>query len=142
MTDENDTNSNTAAASTDASATTPAPKKQRVPRRPKAATEMMGGLAVAKFPRGPQKRSSAEKATLASAEAPVASKRKAKGDLKVDGRKRRTKRVEQPIATTVTAIEEMADLIELEEENKRLRQTLAEKLRAENADLRKRLGLD
>ncbi len=30
----------------------------------------------------------------------------------------------------------------LEEENKRLRKSLAEKLRGENADLRKRLGLD
>jgi hypothetical protein len=35
----------------------------------------------------------------------------------------------------------MVDLIQLEEENKRLRAALAEKLRAENADLRKRLGL-
>ncbi|AHK47191.1 putative SyrB-like regulator (plasmid) [Ensifer adhaerens OV14] len=39
-------------------------------------------------------------------------------------------------------MDEMADLIQLEEENKRLRKTLADKLRAENADLRKRLGLD
>jgi hypothetical protein len=36
----------------------------------------------------------------------------------------------------------MADLIQLEEENKSLRRNLADKLRAENADLRKRLGLD
>lgn len=35
----------------------------------------------------------------------------------------------------------IADLLQLEEENTRLRKTLAEKLRAENADLRKRLGL-
>ena len=40
-----------------------------------------------------------------------------------------------------SAADEMADLLQLEEENKRLRRTLAEKLRAENADLRKRLGL-
>jgi len=33
-----------------------------------------------------------------------------------------------------------ADLIKLEEENKSLRKQLSEKLRAENADLRKRLG--
>jgi hypothetical protein len=36
----------------------------------------------------------------------------------------------------------MADLLQLEEENQRLRKLLAEKLRAENADLRKRLKLD
>ncbi|PDT41633.1 transcriptional regulator, partial [Sinorhizobium fredii] len=36
----------------------------------------------------------------------------------------------------------LADLVQLEEENQRLRKRLAEKLRAENAELRKRLGLD
>ncbi|WP_341538104.1 transposase, partial [Sinorhizobium medicae] len=38
--------------------------------------------------------------------------------------------------------DELADLVQLEEENQRLRKRLAEKLRAENAELRKRLGLD
>ncbi|RVE81211.1 transcriptional regulator [Sinorhizobium meliloti] len=38
--------------------------------------------------------------------------------------------------------DELADLIELEEENQRLRKRLAKKLRAENAELRKKLGLD
>ncbi|QFI69477.1 hypothetical protein EKH55_4603 [Sinorhizobium alkalisoli] len=38
--------------------------------------------------------------------------------------------------------DDLADLVQLEEENQRLRKLLAEKLRAENADLRKRLGLD
>jgi putative transposase len=37
-------------------------------------------------------------------------------------------------------IDEFADLMKLEEENKTLRKQLSEKLRAENADLRKRLG--
>jgi hypothetical protein len=36
----------------------------------------------------------------------------------------------------------MADLLQLEEENQRLRKLLAGKLRAENEDLRKRLKLD
>ncbi|MQV38422.1 transcriptional regulator, partial [Sinorhizobium meliloti] len=36
----------------------------------------------------------------------------------------------------------LAALVELEEENQRLRKMLAEKLRAENAELRKRLGQD
>ncbi|MCY1303015.1 hypothetical protein D9M70_527030 [compost metagenome] len=39
------------------------------------------------------------------------------------------------------ALDEIADLLQLEEENARLRKALSEKLRAENADLRKRLGL-
>lgn len=38
--------------------------------------------------------------------------------------------------------DELADLVQLEEENQRLRKRLAEKLRAENAELRKRLGLE
>ncbi|MQX74713.1 MULTISPECIES: transposase [Sinorhizobium] len=38
--------------------------------------------------------------------------------------------------------DELAALVELDEENQRLRKLLAEKLRAENAELRKRLGLD
>ena len=41
-----------------------------------------------------------------------------------------------------SAGDEMADLLQLEEENQRLRKQLAEKLRAENADLRKKLNLN
>ena len=41
-----------------------------------------------------------------------------------------------------SAGDEMADLLQLEAENQKLRKMLAEKLRAENADLRKRLNLD
>lgn len=53
----------------------------------------------------------------------------------------RKKQSEQAAKHSAPAIDELADLIQLEEENKRLRKTLAEKLRQENADLRKRLGL-
>jgi putative transposase len=104
--------------------------------------EMMGGVTVAKLPRGRRKRiEQPADAPTSPAETPVASKRTPKGVVKEDGRKRRTKRAEAPVTTPVTAMDEMADLIQLEAENKRLRKTLAEKLRAENADLRKRLGL-
>jgi hypothetical protein len=41
-----------------------------------------------------------------------------------------------------SAGDEMADLLQLEAENQKLRKMLAEKLRAENADLRKKLSLD
>ncbi|MGA1801576.1 transcriptional regulator [Rhizobium sp. HT1-10] len=44
--------------------------------------------------------------------------------------------------TAVETGDKMADLLQLEEENQKLRMLLAEKLRAENADLRKRLKLD
>ncbi|WP_244426434.1 transcriptional regulator [Rhizobium sp. PDO1-076] len=43
--------------------------------------------------------------------------------------------------TPVDAIDDMAELLRLEDENRSLRKQLSEKLRAENADLRKRLNL-
>jgi hypothetical protein len=72
----------------------------------------------------------------------VSGKSTAKDVIKDTGRNRTSKHTEQTVATPVSAIDEMADLIQLEEENKSLRRNLADKLRAENADLRKRLGLD
>ncbi|MQY01272.1 transposase [Sinorhizobium medicae] len=42
----------------------------------------------------------------------------------------------------LSAGDELAELVQLEEENQRLRKQLAEKLRTENAELRRRLGLD
>ncbi|MGH0241229.1 transposase [Sinorhizobium meliloti] len=42
----------------------------------------------------------------------------------------------------LSAGDEFAELVQLEEENQRLRKQLAEKLRTENTELRKRLGLD
>lgn len=52
------------------------------------------------------------------------------------------KKAEMPIALPIEAIDEMAELLLLEGENRNLRKQLSEKLRAENADLRKRLNLD
>lgn len=46
------------------------------------------------------------------------------------------------VGAPVVPSDQMADLLQLEDENQRLRSLLAEKLRAENADLRKRLKLD
>lgn len=44
-------------------------------------------------------------------------------------------------ALSVSVDDELAQFIQLEEENRRLRKLLLDKLRAENADLRKRLGM-
>jgi putative transposase len=67
---------------------------------------------------------------------------KVKPAVKATRLKRAEKLVEQPVAeaSVITARDEMDDLIQLEAENKQLRQALGEKLRQENADLRKRLG--
>lgn len=55
-------------------------------------------------------------------------------------RKMRTPQPAVEARSLAAAGDEMADLLQLEEENRNLRKQLAEKLRAENADLRKRLG--
>ncbi|PDS40290.1 SyrB2 regulator [Rhizobium anhuiense] len=65
-----------------------------------------------------------------------------KGTLKRRGRNKTAKPAEQTAKASAPAIDELEDLIQLEEENRRLRKLLAEKLRQENSDLRKRLGLD
>ncbi|MER9174535.1 transposase [Mesorhizobium sp. M0955] len=44
-------------------------------------------------------------------------------------------------AVAAPAIDDLKDLLALEEENKRLKNLLAERLRAENAELKRRLGL-
>jgi len=46
-----------------------------------------------------------------------------------------------PAAGNSVKTDDLADLVALETENKRLRKELGEKLRAENSELRKRLGL-
>jgi hypothetical protein len=130
MVDENDTMTSTEALS-DVD-TTVVPKKQRKPRMKKGTHETTaaepGGAptgATGKQKRG-RRPKSVEIANNAK-RAPV----------------RRTRKVvETALIVPTVVIDEMADLLQLEEENKRLRRLLAEKLRAENADLRKRLKLD
>jgi len=114
-----------------------APKKQRKPRAKKAAAlespsaDAMAEPAAALAGAGGVKRRGRKarviEATASAKRAPV---------------RRAPKAVQTAPAAPMTAIDEMADLLQLEEENQRLRKLLAEKLRAENADLRKRLKLD
>ena len=145
MADENNTGSIADGIATDAPAKTPAPKKQRAPRRQRAVAEATAAAPLAKTakaPRGRRKRSEqADETKPALAETQVAGKNTAKDAVKGVRRKRTARQTGQTVAAPVPVIDEMADLIQLEEENKRLRKTLADKLRAENADLRKRLGL-
>ena len=54
--------------------------------------------------------------------------------------KRGPNRAAKPTVATSPLADDFAELLQLEEENQRLRKSLAEKLRAENADLRSRLG--
>jgi hypothetical protein len=143
MADENDAGSIIATVEADAAAKTPVAKKQRAPRRQKAiaeATVAPSTVEPAKVATGRRKRG-AQAGETAPIETPVANQRKTRAPNKGPRKNSATKQTGQAAGASVLAIDEIADLIQLEEENKRLRKTLADKLRAENADLRKRLGL-
>ncbi|MBY5756394.1 transcriptional regulator [Rhizobium leguminosarum] len=132
MADENDTMTN---ANTPAAAAPDVPKKVRKPRAKKvvpatapvtvsAEPAVASGAAAGKQKRG--RKAKHDEGTPSAKRAPV---------------KRASKAVSTAAAPSVAAVDEIADLLQLEEENQRLRKLLAEKLRAENADLRKRLNL-
>ncbi|WP_069063791.1 hypothetical protein [Sinorhizobium sp. RAC02] len=137
MAEEQTPTGNPDGASTVADAAAPAPKKQRLPRGKRGAAEAKTApspLKEAKNSNGRKKRAGApSEVTPISAVKPVAAKR------------RRDGAVAHPAGAIAgspsSASDEMTELLQLEEENRRLRKTLAEKLRAENADLRKKLGL-
>lgn len=144
MVDNENTNSANGAAPVDALAKTPAVKKQRAPRRAKVVAEPSATPALSKtekLPRGRRKRSDTVDVKAVAADASATSSKTSKVPAKIDGRKRAARQASQAAAAPNSAIAEMADLLKLEEENKQLRKTLAEKLRAENTDLRNRLGL-
>lgn len=116
-----------------------ATKKPRKPRAKKAALETapadvaaepvvvpaVAAAAAEKPKRGRKTKAIAE--TVATKRAPV---------------KAAPKTVKKAPASPAKASDDMADLLQLEEENQKLRKLLSEKLRAENADLRKRLKID
>lgn len=108
-------------------------KKQRKPRAKRAAPEAVsvdaaGEPAVVLYG-GTEKQKRGRKAKSA--------------DNAGTAKRARVKRAPREMqAAPAVPSDEMADILQLEEENQRLRKLLAEKLRAENADLRKRLKLD
>ncbi|NKL23662.1 SyrB-like regulator [Rhizobium leguminosarum] len=132
MADELSTPPAADAVGTDTIAKTPAVKKTRAPRRPKAVAEVATSEAVAppKGRRGGRRKAEA----VEDAAAPTETKRKVRGPAKAA-----TAQKASTPAAAVSVSDDLADLLQLEEENKRLRKTLAEKLRAENADLRRRI---
>ncbi|MBO9101892.1 MULTISPECIES: SyrB-like regulator [unclassified Rhizobium] len=136
MADETETGAQIDVVAPEAPTGVPASKKQRAPRRSKAEIE---AAASAKTPKARQKRIGKAEVLPISGTTTVAAatqKTVAKGSTNA---KPASQQATSP--APLTASDEMADLLQLEEENKTLRQALAEKLRAENADLRKRLGV-
>lgn len=151
MADESNAAPVAAAVATDAEVKAPAAKKQR-PRPPqKAASEPAKAKPPAAKRRGYSEQGKSEK--LKQIETQVSGGNTLKGAIKSAGISEQTyyhwkgaarsavqkgTKVPKPLP----AGDELAALVELEEENQRLRKLLAEKLHAENAELRKRLGLD
>jgi len=115
----------------------PEPKKRR-PRTKKVASETAASNALVEAPAVKKTRAKRGSKNAAAEVTPSARPggRKAKSAVKaVVGSATQA-------VSPITAAAEMADLLQLEQENNRLRKLLAEKLREENAILRKRLGLD
>lgn len=148
MAEEINAGSTAAVVETDSPIKTPQIKKQRAPRRQKTAVEPVPAASEATTVRSPAadpvKPSGRGRGRKPKTiETKVTDGRGTLKDaLKSTGRKKAGKPVGPAAKTSALPINEIEDLVQLEEENKRLRKTLAEKLRQENADLRKRLGLD
>ncbi|MDX0753937.1 transposase [Sinorhizobium medicae] len=151
MADESNAAPVAAAVATDAEVKAPTAKKRRSRPPQKAASEPAQSKPPAAKRRGYSEQEKSEK--LKQIETQVSDGNTLKDAIKSAGISEQTyyhwKGAAKPAAQKGTkdpgpfpAGDELAALVELDEENQRLRKLLAEKLRAENAELRKRLGLD
>lgn len=150
MADESNAGPVAEAVATDAEVKAPTARKQRSPRSQKVASEPVRSKKPAARPRRYSEQEKSEKLKLI--ETQVSEGSTLKDAIKSAGISEQTyyhwKGAAKPVVQKDTkstkplpAGDELADLVQLEEENQRLRKLLAEKLRAENAELRKRLGL-
>jgi putative transposase len=151
MADESNAAPVAAPVATDAEVKAPTAKRQRSPRPQKAASEPAQSKTPAAKRRGYSAQEKSEKLRLI--ETQVGEGGTLKDAIKRAGISEQTyyhwKAAAKPAESKGTKStkpipvgDELADLVQLEEENQRLRKQLAEKLRAENAELRKRLGLE
>ncbi|CAN7766261.1 transposase [Rhizobium leguminosarum] len=131
-----------------AAAEPPTPKKASRAKSVTAEKTRTGSSTVKPKTRGLSDQEKLEK--IGQIEAQVADGATLKEAVKTAGISDQTyyqwkKATAQPVtqipAAAVSVDDELAEFIQLEEENRRLRKLLSEKLRAENADLRKRLGI-
>lgn len=136
MADDMNTTANKATSANQAAIAT-VEKKTRAARRPKAVAEAAMSTTVSaplKKTRG--RKGIAEKGAPAT-EAPTKNSAAVKPRATSQLGKRGLRKVE----VAATAADEFTELLKLEEENRKLRKVLSDKLRAENADLRKKLGM-
>ena len=128
MADDTDTINNA-----EAPALEDAPVAQKKQRKPRAKKTSLMATAAETAPGGIDGRKKRGRKASVS-ESPVPAKPRAPKPAPSDE--------QTTTAVATSAGDEMADLLQLEAENQKLRKLLAEKLRAENADLRKKLKLD
>lgn len=112
-------------------------KKTRAPRAKKADAPT---TEPAKKNRGGRPKRIEVTSAPAAASATTTRGKRASGATPVAG-KRGPKRATKTTTAESPLADNFADLLQLEQENQRLRKSLSDKLRAENADLRIRLGL-
>jgi len=145
MADENETSVADVAVENAPKADAPLVKKQRAPRRSKLEIAEAKAASASKSEKSPKIKAVRQKRGANGAAKTLTVNAKAAADTtETDSftSAANSDVVEQSAPASylpAAASDEMADLIALEEENQKLRKTLAEKLRAENADLRKRL---
>ncbi len=113
-------------------------KKTRAPRAKKVdamTTE------PAKKNRGGRPKQTEVTFALAAASATITRGKRASAAATPAAGKRGPNRATKPTTAASPSTDDFADLLKLEQENQRLRKSLADKLRSENADLRICLGL-
>lgn len=113
------------------------PRKQRKPRTPRTAAASAPTEAAVAQKKTRRKRG--EAAAIVAATSSASTRGKSGAGAKVPG-KRGPRKASAAAPSNAVSGDDFADLMQLETENQKLRKELAEKLRAENADLRKRLG--
>ncbi|WP_159949444.1 hypothetical protein [Rhizobium sp. 18065] len=117
-------------------------RKTRGPNKPKTTSEPAKAASEKAKPEAAPLKAAPVKRGKRGETAAVA-KTMSKDAIKAAAPKQVAKKAPAKAAVAKPAVstgDEFADLIQLEEENKKLRKALAEKLRLENADLRNRLG--
>lgn len=139
MADESNTSDNVESVKMGVSAEPAPEKKPRGPRQKKVASDTKS---VSAKENAGQTESAGGKRLEKPVTAKVAAQPKDTTKAKVkSGAAAKAQPVERKAPSTSGALDDIADLVQLEQENARLRKALSEKLRSENADLRKRLGL-
>jgi putative transposase len=118
--------------------------KTRAPRKPKAATEAVINTSTSvpvKKTRGPGKQTAVSNTPVTSEVVAPTVKAPTSARKPVALNAQPPKPAQPQVTIAPAETDGFAELLKLEEENQQLRKALSEKLRAENADLRKKLGM-